>query len=332
MYKAVPISKITKIAIVQANCKMTLDQVVITYGCNYAINGGLYNTFTTKPNCWLRIDGRTIKTEKDGYWCYAWNIGPDIKMVHSSEIEKYRNAIACCSLVKDGAKTILKYDKGQKGIRGRTAIGIDKYNNLILYVTKDGTSKAMTPEYLQSYMLGHFNCASAIMLDSGGSSQGYFNGTKFGGNRKVANWILIWTSDPDEKKPIKDINPNPTHVTTPNNLNVRAGAGTTYKKIGSLKKGTEVTIIGYYAGWSKIQYGSQIGYVSSNYLEPIDKSVVWKTVNASILNVRSGPSTKHSKVGTLPQGTKVQLLESGEWCKIKYDGSKTGYVYKSYLK
>ena len=51
----------------------------------------------------------------------------------------------------------------------------------------------------------------------------------------------------------------------------------------------------------------------------------------SNLNVRSGPSTKKSKLGSLKNGTEVTLTgyENG-WYKIKY-GNKIGYVSGSYI-
>ena len=54
-------------------------------------------------------------------------------------------------------------------------------------------------------------------------------------------------------------------------------------------------------------------YVSKNY---IDKN---NTVTASALNVRSGPGTNYSIIGTLSKGTKVDILgESGNFYAIEY--------------
>lgn len=50
------------------------------------------------------------------------------------------------------------------------------------------------------------------------------------------------------------------------------------------------------------------------------------------LNVRSGASTSYSKLGTLPKGTKVDIVsEQNGWYKIKY-GNGYGYVSGSYIK
>ncbi len=58
---------------------------------------------------------------------------------------------------------------------------------------------------------------------------------------------------------------------------------------------------------------------------------VIKLVNTSVLNVRSGAGTNYSKIGSLTQGTKVNVIsESNGWSKINYNG-KVGYVSSQYL-
>lgn len=120
------------------------------------MNCTLYNYNTLKPCCVYRTHGVTVTKEKYGYWCYAWNKGSDIHMVHSNDIEKYQYAFACSAMLKDGANTILTYNKDQGGVRGRSAVGLDTKGNLILFCSKDSTSLSMTPETLRSYMNSTF--------------------------------------------------------------------------------------------------------------------------------------------------------------------------------
>lgn len=54
---------------------------------------------------------------------------------------------------------------------------------------------------------------------------------------------------------------------TVSSLNVRSGAGTKYKKIGSLSYNNKVTIVKTLKGWYKIRYKSGYGYVSKNYIK-----------------------------------------------------------------
>ena len=55
--------------------------------------------------------------------------------------------------------------------------------------------------------------------------------------------------------------------TVSGNLNVRSGAGTSYKVTGSLAKGKIVVVLSESNGWSRVLYnGVKTGYVSSQYL------------------------------------------------------------------
>ena len=130
-------------------------------------------------------------------------------------------------------------------------------------------------------------------------------------------------------------------------LNVRSGAGTTYSKIGSVKRGQTVQIEGSTSnGWYKIKYNNGYGYVSGEYITNVTtnsssnanttssatKVVYTATVNTDSLNVRSGASTSYSVIGKVTRGTKVEIVDkmSNGWSKIKY-GSGYGYVSTTYL-
>ena len=63
----------------------------------------------------------------------------------------------------------------------------------------------------------------------------------------------------------------------------------------------------------------------------VDAATDMRTVTASSLNFRSGPSTSHSIIGSLQKGQQVEYIsESGGWAKVKYNGV-TGYVHGDYL-
>lgn len=50
-------------------------------------------------------------------------------------------------------------------------------------------------------------------------------------------------------------------------------------------------------------------------------------------NIRRGPGTGYSVIAALPKGTEVVITgKSGNWYKIIFSGSRTGYVYSSLLK
>ena len=136
------------------------------------------------------------------------------------------------------------------------------------------------------------------------------------------------------------------YVKATGGLNVRKGPSTSYAKIGKLSNGAKVNVITTSGGWSKINYGSTVGYVSNDYLVDAPsqdngsnsgtntESTVRTTkyVNAaSGLNVRKGPSTSHAKVGKLSHGAQVTVTStSNGWSKIE-SGNINGYVSDQYL-
>lgn len=94
-------------------------------------------------------------------------------------------------------------------------------------------------------------------------------------------------------------------ATNSKNLNVRSGAGY-YSIIGSLRKGTQVTVTETNGGWSRIT-SPVSGWVSSSYLSSsypgtttitgykTGKYRVSRVSKNSVLCVRTGPSTKYNK-------------------------------------
>ena len=142
-------------------------------------------------------------------------------------------------------------------------------------------------------------------------------------------------------------------VNVSSSLNVRSGASTSSKVIGSLSGNSKVTIVGEEGAFYKIEYKGSHGYVAKEYIKDITGSnnnsnqgtttpekpstpeSTQKTgvVNvSSSLNVRSGASTSSKVIGSLSGNSKVTILgEEGAFYKIEYKGSH-GYVAKEYIK
>ncbi|ELC8455759.1 SH3 domain-containing protein [Clostridium perfringens] len=141
-------------------------------------------------------------------------------------------------------------------------------------------------------------------------------------------------------------------VNVSSSLNVREGASTSSKVIGSLSGNTKVTIIGEEGAFYKIEYKGSHGYVAKEYVKDVTESSnsnqgtqmpekpstsesTEKTgiVNvSSSLNVRSSASTSSKVIGSLSGNTKVTIVgEEGAFYKIEYKGSH-GYVAKEYVK
>ena len=141
-------------------------------------------------------------------------------------------------------------------------------------------------------------------------------------------------------------------VNVSSSLNVREGASTSSKVIGSLSGNTKVTIVGEEGAFYKIEYKGSHGYVAKEYIKDVTESnnsnqgtqipekpstpeTTKKTgiVNvSSSLNVREGASTSSKVIGSLSGNSKVTIIgEEGAFYKIEYKGSH-GYVAKEYIK
>ncbi|TBX09944.1 cell surface protein [Clostridium perfringens] len=141
-------------------------------------------------------------------------------------------------------------------------------------------------------------------------------------------------------------------VNVSSSLNVRSGASTSSKVIGSLSGNTKVTIVGEEGAFYKIEYKGSHGYVAKEYVKDVTESSnsnqgtqtpekpstpenTEKTgiVNvSSSLNVREGASTSSKVIGSLSGNTKITIVgEEGAFYKIEYKGSH-GYVAKEYIK
>ncbi|WP_415281963.1 SH3 domain-containing protein [Clostridium perfringens] len=143
-------------------------------------------------------------------------------------------------------------------------------------------------------------------------------------------------------------------VSVSSSLNVRSGASTSSKVIGSLSGNSKVTIVGEEGAFYKIEYKGSHGYVAKEYIKDVTGSnnnsnqgttttpekpstpeSTKKTgiVNvSSSLNVRSGASTSSKVIGSLSGNSKVTIVgEEGAFYKIEYKGSH-GYVAKEYIK
>ena len=141
-------------------------------------------------------------------------------------------------------------------------------------------------------------------------------------------------------------------VNVSSSLNVREGASTSSKVIGSLSGNTKVTIVGEEGAFYKIEYKGSHGYVAKEYIKDVTESnnsnqgtqTPEKPSNpesnektgivnvSSSLNVRERASTSSKVIGSLSGNTKITIVgEEGAFYKIEYKGSH-GYVAKEYVK
>ena len=141
-------------------------------------------------------------------------------------------------------------------------------------------------------------------------------------------------------------------------VNVRSGPSTSYYILGSLEQNEMVMATGrVYDGWYEIKWGSYgYAYVAGNYLSyskyepgynpnyncyPGNRGVTLKVCpdcgdtyySTTALNVRRGPSTKYSIVGSLNRGQKCTVVgKSGNWYKLLTADGSDAYASAKYLK
>jgi len=143
----------------------------------------------------------------------------------------------------------------------------------------------------------YFNWTYYMSLVTGGSSSG--GGSSGGGSTSVLQAKQV----------------------TASSLNVRTGPGTSYSIMGGVSSGQRYVAIAQQSGWYKIYYANNTGWCHGGYLSTVT-GVTMVTINTSSLNVRAGPGTSYSIVGTCSSPQKyVRNSTSGDWFRIHYGGA-----------
>ncbi len=116
-------------------------------------------------------------------------------------------------------------------------------------------------------------------------------------------------------------------------LNVRSSAGTSGAVTAKLQQYSFVTLISSHGDWWYVEYDNgKFGYCHADYITTLSSKAHSVNISSGSLNVRSGPSTVYTKIGSLKKNETVLVLSvSGEWSRILYHGTKTGYVHSKYL-
>lgn len=201
----------------------------------------------------------------------------------------------------------------------------------IALVANNGGTITVYDPYLYS---GKFNTASrrqAGVVVSGNSA--YVSESSF---EEYANYRYFWIFSNDKGNGNSNANNNNNNTTSVNytryvatqssNLNVRTGAWDTI--IGSLPKGTAVTVVETDGSWSRIT-SPMNGWVSSSYLSSTSPYAEVTTTNTTgmptsgtvrvntSLNVRTGPSTGYRYVKSLYNGDQIYIYEvRNGWYRI----------------
>lgn len=141
-------------------------------------------------------------------------------------------------------------------------------------------------------------------------------------------------------------------------LNVRSEPAASAPVQGSLKQGSEVTVLDEQFGWMKVRHGSTTGWVAGYYLTRTGASSPSSNVKAASggpsgaskptaaalqkagsakvtadsLRVRGGPGTGYAMTGSLRSGDSVSVerIQNG-WAQIKLRDGGKGWVSVQYL-
>ena len=143
-----------------------------------------------------------------------------------------------------------------------------------------------------------------------------------------------------------------TLSTASSTLKLRESGSSSADVLTYMPHGTIVEVLSDSGSWYQVRtLGGTVGYCSAQYLTRLDDEVTTTTtptetsgqsdpdavaatgeVTGSSVNVRSGPSTSASVLGSLKKGDGVEIIsQNGDFYRIVYDGG-TAYISASYVR
>ena len=120
-------------------------------------------------------------------------------------------------------------------------------------------------------------------------------------------------------------------------LRVREGAGTKYKQVGSLERGTQVVVYEEKSVNGILWGRTDLGWVSLDYIQicpsaqDMEKAVTGVVIAPNGMNVRSKPGAWNNLVGRLGTGIEVQIYETTLVNGVSWGRIDNGWVCMSYI-
>lgn len=170
--------------------KKTLAQIKEELGCDYIINGYLFNMSTFKPSPWLVLNSEWISYDQYRDWGITIKDGKP-----TFGTDRQENFISGIPVLVHGEKVYRDLTSDVKRATYRTAVAWTKEGTLILYCE----TKTLTREQLQDELLS-IGAYNALMLDGGGSTQCIFQNGKISSPRKVATVLAFWKQNEIQKE------------------------------------------------------------------------------------------------------------------------------------
>ena len=119
-------------------------------------------------------------------------------------------------------------------------------------------------------------------------------------------------------------------------LRLRSGVGTDHGVLATANKGDVALVMEEENGWYKVDFGTQVGYMSAGYVKvaetvEADLGLGMVTTSGSTLNLRAQPNTDSAVLAKLANGATVSLtgFDKG-WYKVTYNNA-VGYVSGEYI-
>lgn len=138
--------------------------------------------------------------------------------------------------------------------------------------------------------------------------------------------------------------PDYTAYVTASALNVRRGPGTGYPVIGRKTQNQSVRVTHHDGSWRRILWDGGGAWVHGAYLRRGSSSTTSSgsddvnvadydaLISAFALNVRTGPGTGYSVIGTRYRNQRVRVTHrNGSWRRIVWSGGRAAYVHGNYL-
>ncbi|MCO5111074.1 MAG: SH3 domain-containing protein [Burkholderiaceae bacterium] len=112
-------------------------------------------------------------------------------------------------------------------------------------------------------------------------------------------------------------------------VNLRAGAGTQHEALWVLSRGYPLEVTGRKGQWLKVRdFENDTGWI----FRPLVGKKPHHVVKGSMVNLRSGPSTRSRIVGKATRGEVLRTLERrSQWVKVQQDGGPRGWVARRLL-
>ncbi len=122
-------------------------------------------------------------------------------------------------------------------------------------------------------------------------------------------------------------------------VRMRSGPSTSYRVLAVYNVGTTVTVLQTGVLWSRIQVGTTVGYMMSEFLTsspspttpPSTDMATVRSDNGLGVRLRTGPGTGYATVGIYSVGTRVSVITRGTTWDYIQVGTRYGYMMNYFL-